>query len=337
MSHRRKRVNTAATRKPSWRDILPIHPAAELFPLMTPAELHELSEDIKTNGLQIPITVMVDKRGDEWTYQLIDGRNRLDAIELAGFNTIAAKRSAGRAARRKVGMECGLDTFLGLPGMNDTKVAINYISPPDDVYAFVASANVHRRHLTAEQKHDLIAKVIKATPEKSDRQIAEATKSNRTTVGQIRKTLEKAGDVSIVDTRTDSKGREQPAHKASTAKPAAATSTTTTCDDIGPASTSEMARKDAEIEELRNAKRRLEIKIAGLENEAKAAAKSSPESKSGFRCSICHEKTHALLRPVFICDGCVDIHEVREAIPPPDDGLDIPKSLLRDKQRETTP
>jgi hypothetical protein len=38
-------------------------------------------------------------------------------------------------------------------------------------------------------------------------------------------------------------------------------------DDIGPTSASVAARKDAEIEELRNAKRRLEIKIAGLESE----------------------------------------------------------------------
>jgi hypothetical protein len=32
-----------------------------------------------------------------------------------------------------------------------------------------------------------------------------------------------------------------------------------------------------------------------------------------------------VLRPVFICDGCVDIFDVREAAPP-DDGLDIPES-----------
>ena len=38
-------------------------------------------------------------------------------------------------------------------------------------------------------------------------------------------------------------------------------------EDVGPASSGETARKDAEIEELRNAKRMLEIKIAGLESE----------------------------------------------------------------------
>jgi hypothetical protein len=38
-------------------------------------------------------------------------------------------------------------------------------------------------------------------------------------------------------------------------------------DDIGPTSTSKVARKDAELDELRNAKRRLEIRVAGLESE----------------------------------------------------------------------
>jgi hypothetical protein len=34
----------------SWRDVLPIHPAAELFPLMSPGELRALGEDIKTKS-----------------------------------------------------------------------------------------------------------------------------------------------------------------------------------------------------------------------------------------------------------------------------------------------
>jgi hypothetical protein len=34
---------------PSWRDVLKIHPACELFPLMSQAELKELGEDININ------------------------------------------------------------------------------------------------------------------------------------------------------------------------------------------------------------------------------------------------------------------------------------------------
>jgi hypothetical protein len=32
-----------------WRDVLPVHPAAELFPPMAEAELRELGEDIRKN------------------------------------------------------------------------------------------------------------------------------------------------------------------------------------------------------------------------------------------------------------------------------------------------
>jgi len=43
-----------------WRDVLTIHPAAELFPRMTPDELRALGDDIKKNGLHVPVTSMYD-------------------------------------------------------------------------------------------------------------------------------------------------------------------------------------------------------------------------------------------------------------------------------------
>lgn len=54
-----------------------IHPAAEIFPMMSPDELKELAADIVTNGLMTPI--VVDAEG-----VLIDGRNRLAACKMAG-------------------------------------------------------------------------------------------------------------------------------------------------------------------------------------------------------------------------------------------------------------
>jgi N6-adenosine-specific RNA methylase IME4 len=190
----------------SWRDVLPIHPAAELFPMMSEPELKELGEDIKKNRLKTSIAIFdsgFDTKGHR--YWLLDGRNRLAAMEAVGLAPRLALKTLYRGA-------WPLWT-LTLEGVGWDDVVSQPKCVADDPYAFVISANIHRRHLTSEQKRDLVAKLIKQQPNKSDRQIAEQAKSNRTTVGQIRKGLENAGDVSIVDTRTDSRGRQQPASK----------------------------------------------------------------------------------------------------------------------------
>jgi hypothetical protein len=54
----------------------PVHPIADLFPMMTDEELANLAADIKANGLIHPI--IVDKDG-----VLLDGRNRSVACEIA--------------------------------------------------------------------------------------------------------------------------------------------------------------------------------------------------------------------------------------------------------------
>jgi hypothetical protein len=81
------------------------------------------------------------------------------------------------------------------------------------VRAYVISKNIHRRHLTPEQKRDLIAKVIAAKPEASDRQIAKQVKADHKTVGAVRKAKEATGEVSPVEKRVgaDGKARKQPA------------------------------------------------------------------------------------------------------------------------------
>jgi ParB-like chromosome segregation protein Spo0J len=174
----------------SWRDLMPVHPAADIFPMLHDADLLALGEDIKKNGLREPITL--------YDGMILDGRNRYAACKLAGI-------------------EPGFR--LGAAHQESPNLARLVISDP---YAYVISANIHRRHLTTEQKRDLIAKLLKATPDKSDRQIAEQTKTSPTTVGKIRKKMEVTGDVSTVDTRTDTKGRQQPAAKAKpTGKPKA--------------------------------------------------------------------------------------------------------------------
>jgi N6-adenosine-specific RNA methylase IME4 len=53
-----------------------IHPAAEIFPMLSDEEIDSLAVDIKTHGLRHPL-VMHDR-------ELLDGRNRLAACKIAG-------------------------------------------------------------------------------------------------------------------------------------------------------------------------------------------------------------------------------------------------------------
>ncbi len=67
-----------------------------------------------------------------------------------------------------------------------------------------------RRHLNSEQKRTLIRDQLKATPEKSDRQIAQALGVSDKTIGVQRKELEACAEIPHVETTIDTLGREQP-------------------------------------------------------------------------------------------------------------------------------
>lgn len=175
------------TKNKSWRDVLPVHPAADLFPMMTSDELAALGENIKAHGLKVPVVLW---QGPDHQKVLLDGRNRLDAMETAGM---MLADSVGRLY---------------------DKVAQKTLSHDSaDPFAYVVSANIHRRHLTAEQKRGLIAELLKAEPEKSNRQIAATVKVSHPTVAAVRQGLETSGDVEKVSTRVDTAGRSQPARK----------------------------------------------------------------------------------------------------------------------------
>ena len=190
---------------PSWREHVKVHPAAENFPLLAetaPEELKELARDIAKNGLQQPIVFWTEAQGlerlDPEQVLLLDGRNRLDAIERAFAADLERLAQHIAAALNYTSSQPGSATLL----YGDT-----------DPQAYVASANIHRRHLTPEKKREIVTALLKANPGKSDRQIAKEAGSNRDTVGRLRRGLEETGGVSVTDTRTDAAGRQQPASK----------------------------------------------------------------------------------------------------------------------------
>src|SRR5262249_17020490 len=109
---------------------LKFHPLADMFPLMEGEEFDALVADIKANGERERIGLYEEK--------ILDGRNRYRAC-------IAAGRSLG--------------DILGMSVKGDSRI--------NNPAAYVISKNIHRRHLTADQKRELIIKLIEANPEKS--------------------------------------------------------------------------------------------------------------------------------------------------------------------------
>ena len=138
-----------------WRDVYGVHPAAELFPPLTRAELEELAADLKQRGMLMPVLARRrdDPGGPAPEFEIVDGCSRLDAMTLAG-----------------------LPLFDSKDGEVVAKFPMTMLADDADPYAAAISANIRRRHLSPEQRRDAIAKVLAARPEQSDRQVAKTFK-----------------------------------------------------------------------------------------------------------------------------------------------------------------
>jgi hypothetical protein len=86
--------------------------------------------------------------------------------------------------------------------------------PSTDPRAYVLSVNAHRRHLTAAEKRETIARLLKADPARSDRATSKITNVDHKTVASVRNELEGRGEIPHVSTRGDAAGRQQPVRRA---------------------------------------------------------------------------------------------------------------------------
>jgi hypothetical protein len=163
-----------------WREVFKVHPAAEMFPLMSADELRELADDIKKNGLLEPVSYVED--GDA-SFVVIDGRNRLDALALLGIHVgLEEVRSCGESRIRPEIRYCEAATKRSFMLGESPEIS--------DLTAWIVAKNIRRRHLNAEQKRDIIAKLLKATPEKSNRAIAKTVNVDHKTVAAVRNEAE---------------------------------------------------------------------------------------------------------------------------------------------------
>jgi hypothetical protein len=231
---------------------LPFHPLADLFPLMEGDEFDALVADIKARGLIERIIV--------YDGAILDGRNRYRACLAAGVKPTIERYEKG------------------CPELKDP-------------VAWVISRNLRRRHLTPEDKIKILAQLVAAHPEKSDRKLAKEAGVSHPTMAKARREAEATGKALPVAKRVGADGkararpakkaRKQPAKKAKSKTPEAPKAAASAPEretparetparaqqDVGPQSTGDVERLRARVDELQAEKRQLEIRVLGLESE----------------------------------------------------------------------
>ncbi len=150
------------------------HPAADLFPPMTGDEFDGLVRDIDAHALREAITIMPAPDG-----RILDGRHR-------------------HRACLKLGIEPKTVDWDG-------------VGTPE---AFVASKNAHRRHLTGEQKREVIEKLLKLNPNQSNRQVAKLAGVSHHTAAAVRNEGEATGQIAQLDKTVGADGKSRPAKRA---------------------------------------------------------------------------------------------------------------------------
>jgi hypothetical protein len=133
------------TKSGKWRQRFRVHPAADIFPMMSSEELDKQAADIRANGLKLSIDV---RRINDLDIEVLDGRNRLEAMERAGIYIDP-------------------DIHFNETGVED-----------DEVVAHIISANILRRHLTKEQLVELVIAAHNAGEDKP-RHDGEVSKGGR--------------------------------------------------------------------------------------------------------------------------------------------------------------
>jgi hypothetical protein len=179
------------------RDSSPVHPAAELLPMMPDAEIDELAQDIAANGLLEPVVFWADntaqkESGQHWglehcpTY-LLDGRSRLAAIKRLGRH-LWEMRCLTKSPQHPA---------IVVPAWRRKPQAVigawpwRYFDP----WAYLVSANIRRRHLSQMQKHEVIGKLLRRRPELSDRALAKLACVSDKTIAPARAEAEQCAEI----------------------------------------------------------------------------------------------------------------------------------------------
>ena len=200
----------------TWRELLPVHPAAETSPMMSQAKLNALAKDIKKTTLRQLVVIGIDSEKKQWW---LDGRNRLAALALLGVHPTRRVLRRGHEPEIAFADSDVIEQPFGL--------GVTYHYEDDgDFFEYVASANIHRRQLdpederrglevvrTAREKRQALEDALKVNWRLSDRKIAKKLNCDNKTVAAARARLEDTEEIPQCDARIGEDNREQPAHK----------------------------------------------------------------------------------------------------------------------------
>jgi ParB-like chromosome segregation protein Spo0J len=126
------------------------HPLANMFPMIEGQEFENLKASIAKSGILEPIRLFQGL--------ILDGRNRYTAGKACGHQFTA----------------------------KDFK---EWIGTVEEAEAWVLETNLHRRHLTAKQKQEMVRARIKKCPSMSNRQIAKQLGVSHTMVADERERI----------------------------------------------------------------------------------------------------------------------------------------------------
>ena len=160
-----------------------VHPEAEKLPMMSDAEIWEMANDIFENGLREPIDIWIDNREEAngspgpFPKYHMDGRCRREALKLLGHDSPFDVNTNGvryhNAIKRR-----------GKKWVTDC-----------DPVKFILSKNVHRRHLTPEQRREAIKRFLKADPTASNREVGKTLHVSHHTIKKVRDEAVRDGQI----------------------------------------------------------------------------------------------------------------------------------------------
>lgn len=146
----------------------------QLLPGLTTDEFAALKADIAERGVMVPIEF--DENGT-----VLDGHHRLRACAELGIVEYPTIIRQGMTEGEK--------------------------------REHVLALNLDRRHLTREQRRDLIAELLRAKPEASNREIAGQAKADDHTVATVRQELQAGAEIPHVEVAVGRDGKTYPSHR----------------------------------------------------------------------------------------------------------------------------